>query len=474
MAKRNTTGLPRKKRKTEEAAEGDASSGGNIVSQLQNQIDDEAGLQRLLVVGTGVVVAIIALLIGGTLLWEYLFVPQQTVATVNGDSISVAEFQERVRLERTVLNQRLNLDFGFFMDIGQDPNQLIQQDPYNTWWQELTGQPELLGSRVLNEMIDEQIIRTAAEERNVTVDPAAIDEQVEQFFNLNRPEETEEVTDPTETPLPTETPTPFVSPTPSSTPRPTNTPEPTPTPLEDEAAADESGDDLDVTPTVTPRPTNTPVPTQTFEEREEEFRTNLDQFYTQAQRRSNLNEAAVRRYFEYQALLTALQDDVTAEISQETTYVNSRHILVATQEEAENILAALESGESFAALAQAVSTDTGSGSRGGELGWAPASNFVPEFRDAVSEAPIGETVGPIESEFGFHIIQVSAREEREMTEDEYQRAQAVAFQEWFDGTTSEENNDIQRGDNWPRHVPVEPQFVFEPVGQPTEEAPGAN
>ncbi len=52
------------------------------------------------------------------------------------------------------------------------------------------------------------------------------------------------------------------------------------------------------------------------------------------------------------------------------------------------------------------STDTGSGEQGGELGPAPRGAYVPPFEEAVWEAELDQVVGPIESEFGFHVLEV--------------------------------------------------------------------
>lgn len=475
MAKRDTVGLPKKRKSNNDETTEDKSS-GSLINQLQGQLRDEQSLQRFVLAGTAGVVGLLLVLIVGALIWQYLIIPGQQVATVNGESISVEEFQERIRLERTVLNQRFNLDLGLLIELGQDPNQIIQQEPYATWWQEISpnGQPELLGIRVLNEMIDERIVRAEAEERGVLADSAEVEQQVAQFFNFTLPEDDAATTEEaTATNIPTETPTPFVSPTPTSTPAPTNTPSATPTPLDEateEVVAAEDGPTA--VPTSTPRPTATAQPTLTTDEQEARFNERLQSFYNTAQRTADLDEATVRGFFEYQALLAALEEDVTSDVSRETTYVNSRHILVATREEAESVLAALQEGESFAALARAVSVDTGSGSRGGELGWSPANGFVEPFEEAVLDAAIGLVVGPVESEFGFHIIQVSAREEREMTDNEFDQSKARVFNEWLEDTTSDENNDIIRGENWPQYVPLEPQFIYAPIGEPTAEADG--
>jgi parvulin-like peptidyl-prolyl isomerase len=472
MAKRKTTGLPKKSKLSQandglteniQIEAGNAPSSKSLIERLQTQVNDEAALQRLIIQVIGGIVGLLVVIIGVSLAWQYLYIPNQTVATVNGESISVAEFQERVRLERTIINQRFNLDIGTLVRIGQDPNAILQQEPYGTWWQEITGAPELLGSRVLNEMVEERLIEQAAREQGIEVDNTLVQEEVEAFFSFVRPTEESEVVDATATTEPTNTPTPFVSPTPSSTPAPTDEPTPTPTPemTEEPEASEEEGE---VIPTSTPRPTNTPQPTLTFEEREANFMNTLDDFYGEAATRGNLDRETVEGYFAYQAMLGELRDSVTADLPRTATYVNVRHILVTTEEEANAVLDALNNGESFDTLARAVSTDTGSGSRGGELGWATATTYVPEFRDATLEAEIGVITEPVQSDFGYHIIQVRDREEREMSDSEYERARNAAFSEWIESVTSEETNDIVLGDNWPQFVPTEPQFIYAPVG----------
>lgn len=83
----------------------------------------------------------------------------------------------------------------------------------------------------------------------------------------------------------------------------------------------------------------------------------------------------------------------------------TRHILVETEAEADDILDQLEDGADFAELA-AASIDTASAATGGDLGCNPQGAFVAEFEAAVAEAGAGEVIGPIETEFGFHVILV--------------------------------------------------------------------
>ncbi|MFN3578538.1 MAG: peptidylprolyl isomerase [Tabrizicola sp.] len=88
------------------------------------------------------------------------------------------------------------------------------------------------------------------------------------------------------------------------------------------------------------------------------------------------------------------------------TEYNAAHILVATEEEAKAIKAELDAGGDFAEIAKAKSTDTGSGANGGDLGWFGLGMMVKPFEDAVVAAKVGEVVGPVQSEFGWHLILV--------------------------------------------------------------------
>lgn len=80
------------------------------------------------------------------------------------------------------------------------------------------------------------------------------------------------------------------------------------------------------------------------------------------------------------------------------------HILVDTEGEADDLVAQLEGGADFAELAIEFSLDPGSGANGGVLGCTPTASFVPEFRDAIDNGTEGELLGPVQTDFGFHLI----------------------------------------------------------------------
>jgi parvulin-like peptidyl-prolyl isomerase len=107
---------------------------------------------------------------------------------------------------------------------------------------------------------------------------------------------------------------------------------------------------------------------------------------------------------EQEALLVALRRDVLAGAELEVR--EPRHILVASQEEAEEVIAELAAGADFAELAAARSQDPGSAPQGGALRPGRRGGWLPEVDDAVWTAQIGEVVGPVQTQAGFHVIEV--------------------------------------------------------------------
>ena len=92
----------------------------------------------------------------------------------------------------------------------------------------------------------------------------------------------------------------------------------------------------------------------------------------------------------------------------------AKHILFNKdqREQAEEVKGRLQDGGDFAQLAQEFSQDPGSAENGGDLGCLGRGETVPDFEEAVFGAERGEIVGPVETEFGYHLIEVTdVREE---------------------------------------------------------------
>lgn len=85
----------------------------------------------------------------------------------------------------------------------------------------------------------------------------------------------------------------------------------------------------------------------------------------------------------------------------------ARHILVEKEDEAKAIIASLKKGGKFDEIAKKQSKDPGSGANGGDLDWASANSYVPEFSQAMVKLNKGQTTDvPVKSQFGWHIIRV--------------------------------------------------------------------
>lgn len=110
----------------------------------------------------------------------------------------------------------------------------------------------------------------------------------------------------------------------------------------------------------------------------------------------------------------------------------TRHILIKTSEVVspenakqmiESIYNRLKAGEDFATLASTYSNDPGSARDGGSLGWVSPGMMVPEFDKMMQSATVNEISKPFETQFGWHILQVTGKRQQDMT-SEYQKRMA--------------------------------------------------
>ena len=124
--------------------------------------------------------------------------------------------------------------------------------------------------------------------------------------------------------------------------------------------------------------------------------------------------------------------DIRGEERHLVKQTHARHILLqpdalVSEADAETRLRQLrervEQGEDFATLARSHSQDPGSASEGGDLGWVTPGEMVPEFEQAMDQLGNGELSQPVQSRFGWHLIQVLARREHDDTA-EYRRNRA--------------------------------------------------
>lgn len=414
----------------------------------------------------GILGLVVILLVYGWLDINYLQL-NRPAAKVGDTEILVKDFIPRVRLRR----QQLIDDYGQYLQYQQYFGMNVDAQ-----LQEITSQldsPETVGQAVLDQMIDEQIIRLEAAKRGITVTEEELNARMEagfEFFPDGTPTPSMTPTQfntPVEpdlsefiTPTPEVTATPLFPPTPEITatasPQPTvegATAEPTATPtLEPTATATSTPTATPTTgPTPTPLPTSTPYTREGYEDVLRRTTENLSKY--------GLDENYIRGFFEDLILREKLEEVITADTKPFETQVRARHILVADEATAKDIIAQLQNGADFAELARELSIDTGSGAQGGDLGWFGKGAMVAEFETAAFalENPGDFTLEPVQSQFGYHIIQLLGKMERPLTADQLQQAKDAAFQEWL--TSAREEYGVETFDVWKQRVPSEPNFI---------------
>ena len=87
---------------------------------------------------------------------------------------------------------------------------------------------------------------------------------------------------------------------------------------------------------------------------------------------------------------------------------SARHILVPTEEQCLELKSQLEAGGSFESLAKQHSTCP-SGQKGGELGEFGPGQMVKEFDEVVFSAPLNQVQGPVKTQFGYHLLEITSR-----------------------------------------------------------------
>ncbi len=196
------------------------------------------------------------------------------------------------------------------------------------------------------------------------------------------------------------------------------------------------------------------TPDEAFQEALDQFGFTEDEFREEV--RTGLLLREVREQVSGDAGPTPEEVEEFYEENRETRFTRPeqrciRHILFTEdqEEEAEEAKEELEGGGDFEELAREYSQDPGSAEQGGDLGCNPEGGFVPEFDEAAFEAEEGEIVGPVETDFGFHVLEVTEIQEEEevpfeeaspeIDEQLSQQQQATEFDAWIQSQLEERN-----------------------------------
>jgi peptidyl-prolyl cis-trans isomerase D len=385
-----------------------ASSTPQPTKKEQRINQKEAQQKKLLITIAAVIggVIVIILLIG---MIDALFItPNKVVASVGEEEITVRDYQNQARYVRWQLLQQyvqINQIMQFFGDFdGNQQNQMNQIG-------QLLESKELLGAEVLNSMIEDKIILMETRRLGITVSDEDLEAQLQQRFSYF----------PEGTPTPAEIPTTVALPTLNATQLSMVTATPTTEPTQPSDEPDSTEEDVASEPEITP----TPYTFDLFQQNYAEFLSNL--------KIAGVNEAVFLDILRAGILREALYDVLTADVPATEEQVWARHILVANETDALSVVGQLRSDEMlFEDLALLLSQDTGSAERGGDLGWFGRGVMVPEFEEAAFSLEIGEISDPVQTTFGYHIIQVIARDEIPVSAQRLTQLKDEVFQNWLD------------------------------------------
>ena len=349
--------------------------------------------QRLTLLGIAAAIACLILAILGYGAYQELVAkPAAPVAKVNGVPIKKQTYQKRVLLERMQIDA--NIQSLQSQRTLYDPEEdAFMVSILDQQLSQLMMQRQLLGREdALNNLIDEELIRQAAEERGIAASPDEIDRLIEEGFGYYRDQPT---------PMPT-----------PSTGAITSTTEISPTEEQD------------------------PMTRSQFEE-------SYGEYLSMLQEGTGLSEAEYRDIVEALLLRQKMEEFIGEQVSTTELQVRARHILLETEEEAQAVLERLEQGEDFEALAAELSQDSSNAESGGDLGWFTQGQMAEEFDEAAFGLSVGEISDVVETSFGFHIILLEERDEnRELEPQMLDQRRQEAFQVWLTDLRAEA--DIER------------------------------
>lgn len=418
-------------------------------------------VQLIQTISIAAIVVVILLVVYGIFDTTYLK-KRQPVAEVNGEKILLNYWQERLQFTRLNMANNLQQYQYYQQNFGMDMSQQIQQ------LQLYLQVPETLGQQVLDQLVNEALIRQEAKKLGITVTAEELEAKIQGSLNFYSDGTPTPTVTPTEVGFPTltseqlllypatSTPTQVLT----STPAPTNTPD---------AAATTTATAAPATPTFIPEPATATATPFTLDGFKTEYGKSLDNL-----KGFGISEATFRSVFENQLYREKVLAEIAKDAPSTEEQVLARHILVDDAQLAGAIYALAISGQDFAELAKKYSKDTGSGANGGELGWFGKGAMVAEFEQAAFSQPIGEIGKPVKSQFGYHIIQVIARENLPANASQIEQNRQTALTDWLTKTSEDAKTAgtlITYDDVWKGAIPALPDALAQLLQQTQQQPP---
>ncbi len=391
---------------------------------------------------------------------EVMIKPGMPVATVGDTEITMAEWKERVRFQRSQLIIGIeDLAEAFNQDIGQ-VRQFTEQQ------MGLLEEATSLGEIVLNELIDEELIRKEAERRGIEVSDEDVQKELEEAYGYFGGAAPTAQPTATETPVPTPSLTPIVTEVitedvPTSTPLPTAT----------------------IGPTRTPLPTSTPISRDSFQET---FDETVSDFKNLGSSEAIFRDVIRAQLFE-ERLLEELVTE--AELPDEAMHTSFFFLRFETEEEAAQALDEINASDfrtvwnTIKSTPRDVEAETPPPTAS-EVIWRSQDDveslYGSELAELAFDLPLEETSGVITVVSGegetessqYYLILVSGREIRPLSETAINNAEQELLQTWLE---EQQQLGVQIFERWRANVPNRPaldrRFWVQLTATPTTAAP---
>ncbi len=427
--------------------------------QLKQEQEDAAAKRRIYMWVAGIVGLIAAILIIGFVVVGFIQ-PQQPVATINGKEISMGDWQDQVRYQRAQIISNLEQ----FLENANGDVGLIQQLLGQQLTLMLPGEEDTLGALVLDNMIEDQLIRDEAELRGIFVSEADVQARIGENYNY----------------FPNGTPTPL--PTATASPQPTASLTPIPTQVITE-----------VVPTATPFPTLEPQPSRTpgatatlvsadsFQEQYAETLADLEQY--------GASQTLFEKGVESQLLREQLEEALAEEAGYDTEELQaSLFILTYDDEAGANAGMGQIEADGFITIWNKVKSvpfdsENPAPGRAQEQLWLSQSQVGSFLGVAAAEAafdlPLGEpsqvltqTVAAAtedgEETTAYHILMVSGREIRPLTQGAIDQQKQEILTAWLEEqrNANVEQFESRWQDRSPSQPSLDPKFFQPPTPDP--------
>jgi len=375
-----------------------------LTRKQRSRLERERRMEKFLIWGVvGVAVVVVGVLVYGFVV-EKIIKDREPVAIVDGNPITTAEFQDRVRFTR--MRMQSELQYWLYEQQSLDPTdsdvqfylEYIQQNVRDLQTQLSSANAPTIGEQAFDQLIQEELVRQEAERRGITIAPEDLQREIELFFGYDR--------DPA-TPTPAPTVTTSLTPTEVLVPTPTLVPSPTPTAMT-----------------------------------EQDFRQRYDTYLKESLKPLGISDQQYRSWIEASLLVDKLLEQMRAEVPTMADQVKLRLLTVNDEERANELVARLDAGEDFQTLVDELEEEKEEDEEvtgyGAELDWFPRSiledQLETELADLAFSLEVGEHSQPVVGQDGvwYTVIEVAGHEMHELDQSLGEQMGEKAFQEWLD------------------------------------------